>query len=91
MESALFEEVAQILLRYDPIGLAAIGAPSDEYGPEGMDIIGAEAHPRRNLRHRKQRKMNEDGLAVLLDRSLSDEQSRATIPVGGGSDVLDAR
>ena len=35
----LYEELVQILYRHDPIGLARLGAPSDEYEPEVGTII----------------------------------------------------
>ena len=35
----LYEALAQILYLYDPIGLARLGAPSDEYEPEVGTIV----------------------------------------------------
>jgi hypothetical protein len=32
--SQLFEELVELLCRHDPVGLAEIGAPEDEYWPE---------------------------------------------------------
>ncbi len=35
----LFDEVAETLFRYDPLGLAAAGAPGDEYSLETGTIV----------------------------------------------------
>ena len=35
----LYEELLQILHRHDPIGLARLGAPMDEYEPEVGTIV----------------------------------------------------
>ena len=35
----LFDEVAAVLVRHDPVGLAALGAPQDEYEPEASTIL----------------------------------------------------
>jgi len=41
---ALFGEVAAVLYRHDPAGLAAAGAPKDEYEPEASTILPRLEH-----------------------------------------------
>lgn len=41
---SLFEEVAAVLYRHDPVGLAATGAPEDEYEPEASTILPRLEH-----------------------------------------------
>src|SRR5262245_35582032 len=52
---ALAEAVARAINEADPIGLLAIGAPSDEYDPEHRRIVPRVAHAR-----------DEDTVAAIL-------------------------
>lgn len=36
---ALIDELTELFFRHDPVGLAEIGAPEDEYWPEAKDLL----------------------------------------------------
>lgn len=43
-QEVLSNEIAELLFRFDPVGLAAYGAPADEYAPEAGTITPRVAH-----------------------------------------------